>query len=168
MLRNISLVVLFVFVSFLTMGAQSRSSAQIAFSSGWAGVGKTPVMNFNIQGAPDKINGGSTGYFNVFYPSLFSATGSVTAIYNSKDAANNWYSVVIAAGVYYPFVNGVQSAKGTSATYIVSMRKMADGTTWEGFSAYNYNTGVALFTTGVTRDGTPVVMPIKGSMTISM
>ena len=170
MVRNISLIALFVFVSFLMMGAQSRSAAQLlAFSSSWAGVGRTPALICNIQGAPDTVNGGSSGYFSVSNTSLFSATGTVAAIYNSKDTAGNYYSVVIATGAYYPIVNGVQSSRPTGATYVFSMRKMVDGTQWEGFSAYNILTGAPLFTTGITRDGTPCVMPVmRGTLTISM
>lgn len=169
MLRNISLIALFVFASFLVFGAQSRSSAQVAFSNSWAGIGRTPTLICNVQGSPDAINGGSTGYFSVSNSTLFSATGTIVAIYNSKDSAGNYYSVVIALGTYYPIVNGVQSTRPTIANYVFSMQKMANGTQWEGFSANNYYTGAPLYTTGATRDGSPYVLPVmKGSLTITL
>lgn len=163
MLRNISLFAFVVFVSVLMLGFQSRSSAQIAISNSWAGVGGSPALICGVQGAPGATETGFAGVFGVSGPS-FSAQGDVYMIYNSKDAAGNLSSITTGIGYYTP-----TGGRATPANFILSMRKMANGTMWEGFSATNYLTGAPLYTTGITRDGSPYMLPVmRGTITIGM
>lgn len=168
MLRNLSVIVFFAFVAFLTLGLQSRSSAQLAISSSWAGYTMdAPILFCNINGGP-KATGGSTGTFAVGSTN-WTLNGSISKIVNTIDSNNTLTSVVTARGAYYPIVNRVKSQTPTPVNITFIMNQTVAGYSTEGIWMTNSITGAYVNSTGMNRDGSLALMPLlQGSITITL